>query len=444
MSAVRILGQLAPIMLGMVLGGLFFYTIQTWGLVLEDVVRWLAQAVAVLLVVSVLLWIIYRLLIKKSSVIALHQLSQLRKDLENTPDKISDPKFRAEYIWPLAPTLLRAAISWFGFTNALAIVIAIMANLVLLATLAVQYLSAQRLEAQNLLLGNQNQVLSRQTGLLESQVVAANVEQLLVLDEKIAKVSRDHEELLRIVDVFERVRQLEVEDEILDFNVMVKDASVHPCQSSGNAHDCRNAVVWEITEAYNDHPGGEVAEYPHKWYPAFQVVANYLQERDGLFTEATGDLIQLKRDDQETRDEPAYVRSLVERVGLSCAVEPRAIRDVSVRLSLTRAMESNAGLAFGSEKFQTRWKEWADEFEQVRGNISRGNLNYSSALAELARSLESGTYDRDSYTLGDFTTDLRAHYTILDEKLTMLSDSCNNEVSRLKSVRVQLKIAEEE
>ena len=434
---VRYLSSVGPFILGLVFGALLFFSITTWGVELDEIVKWLAITAVVVLVVSILLWLVYRLSINKVSAGVSKRLPKILREIEDNPLALSDQDFKARVLWPLLPDMVRGAIAWLGFTNAVAISIALVANLVLLATLAVQYLSAERLEGQNILLAKQNDLLTDQSKLLEAQSLAAVAEQVLALDAAISEILHHQDEVGRILGVVSSSEPRKVTHEPGDFSLNMSISDLNPCIIFEDRVGCEQAIIWQIANDFDDFQDGEIIEFEQEFYPAFQLLVNFLEYRNSRFRKMTDSLRQVR--DEPSRDEVAYSQEAVRRFGATCQVEPTIVRETSVQLSLVRLLESSTW-AYGPQKLTSDWSESAEEFPQIRSNTSMAHLNFTSGFSELSEYFERTNYDRDKYTTLQFSIDLSQLYHDLIESLESIASKCASESDRLRNVRESLQM----
>lgn len=157
-SIFRTIAWLVPMLLGAVLGALLFYTIEVWGVGLQTVVVALAGLTAGVLVAAFGTWLCYRFLVERLKERHGEQFSSLVADVASNVDLLADPEFRNSRLWPVMPTVFRIGMGWISASFSLTLGITLIANLTLMATLAVQYLQVDRLSAQNRLLETQNQL----------------------------------------------------------------------------------------------------------------------------------------------------------------------------------------------------------------------------------------------------------------------------------------------
>lgn len=158
MNITKSISWILPLLLGTVLGALLFYTIEIWGVGLESLVQAFAILTALSVIFAFMAWAFFRHTLEKVKTQYGVQISELTSSLGQNAELIGDPTFRRDKLWPAVPAIARVVGGWFAASMSLALGVTLVANLTLMATLAVQYLQVDRLTSQNRLLETQNQL----------------------------------------------------------------------------------------------------------------------------------------------------------------------------------------------------------------------------------------------------------------------------------------------
>lgn len=143
----------APFIVGVVCGALLLYSLSLWAPdEIESVIGWLGAAGLGGVVLAMFVYLAGRIFLARPGNSLVSRLQALTDTIERNPEALSDKEFVKQNIWPLVPVAAKLAIGWFAIGGALALALALVTNVALMATLAVQYLQAERLEQQNRLI----------------------------------------------------------------------------------------------------------------------------------------------------------------------------------------------------------------------------------------------------------------------------------------------------
>ena len=157
----HVASAIGPVLIGITFGAVGVLMLQNRTTDLETIVGWLVALAVVTAVLALSGWVVYRVALARLGDRSLNQWRGLLARIEGEPQSLNDSKFRNEYVWPLIPGVMRVGSAYATFTVALGVALALLTNIVLLATLSVQYLQAERLALQNLKLETQNRLVQR-------------------------------------------------------------------------------------------------------------------------------------------------------------------------------------------------------------------------------------------------------------------------------------------
>lgn len=412
-----------PFILGIVVGLIIFYSIDTFGLTLQEIVKWLAILSALLVFIATSAWFAYKVLVGSTS----SSFKGFLAELEETPSKITDKDFREKKLFPLLPDMLKAGISWLSFSGAMAIALALITNITLLATLAVQQVQVQRLTEQNILLGKQNTLMDTQTTALEKQTIAAMIEQSQSLGVVLTDFKRQEEEIARIINALKGSKNTTVNNQFNNNKYEVTRYLVNNCSSTASSNNCVNASYEEVFSALLEHEG---STFPaHEFHDAFLSVALYLQQRNQHFYKATKVVSEVSED--SIRNETEYIKLALENSLSICDVEPKIVREVILRVSTMRLIESNAHFV-GEFKFHNEFGSLVEKFSQIGDNTKRGFLNFRVGMSELIERRKGAQLKGIDFTLGQFANEISEELAEIEILLNSVSSACTEQKRKLE------------
>lgn len=202
-----------------------------------------------------------------------------------------------------------------------------------------------------------------------------------------------------------------------------------PCSIfQAESTECRNASFEEVLRTISRHRGGE---YPvHRFHDGFQLFGEYLSLRNTSFYIATKEINRIS--EAQIRDETAFARDLITKGATVCRLDPDESRQLSLRLTRLRLIESNSPLVTGS-KFAPDFIERYRKFPQVWSNTQAAFLDFDSGIADMM-----GQYETrgKAYSFQDVSSTLSEEIIKLNQQLQKLVQSCELESDRVtKSLR---------
>ena len=153
---------LTPFVVGLVAGALGLLIA---GNVVEDPLTLtyvLASLAGGLMVTLLIFWAAYRIFISTNSDrFKIWEQRQIQ-ELVRSPNLVLDSDYREQELVPVLRRFGSLVGAWFGFAAACGVVTVFLTNILLLSTLVVQMASVERLDGQNSLLDNQNELVNLQ------------------------------------------------------------------------------------------------------------------------------------------------------------------------------------------------------------------------------------------------------------------------------------------
>lgn len=420
--------------MGIGVGACLFYLSDIWKIHLESFIKWGAITSFMVLIVIILAWLLHRWLMSNVASNLDAELPVILTAIGDDPSKITNINYIRTNIFPIVMRVAGIFITWMTFSYSIAIGITVIANFVLIATLAVQYLSAERLESQNRLIARQNELITIQTDIIRPQSDVTVSNQIMSLDSRITDIRRDQDELYQIKQAATSKQFHDISLPDSNYSSRLSPSDLDPCVDFSARWQCQVSPVYPIAYEYNRLQLGETASQTQIFMPAFLILAGFLQKKNEFFVQLTDALPGLKG--KKERDEISYVQQAVDRIGRRCQINPELARSVASQLSLARVFEVHAR-AYGPAQLTAKWSEDAKRVPQIRLNTQAFHINFVAALEMLAKAIGSN-YDPQTYTLKQFSTDLEKLYMNLSEGLDRMSAACTSEVSVLFDLKVAL------
>jgi hypothetical protein len=290
-----VLLAIGPFVVGGVCGILLAYAATLWAFDVKTLIALLGGVAFASVALAILIWLIARVVLGRPANSLLSRIQDVIADIDQNADLLEDPSFFKTRILPLAPAIAKLVLGWLSVAGAMGLALALVANVTLMATLAVQYLQVDRLEAQNRLIVVQSQ--------------AAKIEQERELLKDIQQAQFSLLELDNLKRWYESYPYLSKE-----------------C-SSGRSEACDADFFSELDVIIDFGPGKR---------PYTAQAVNYLSERHEAYAQSTAQL----RKSPESLSSSHEVAELVFRpAAVSCGQEPPKTREV-MRLGVAiRAVE---------------------------------------------------------------------------------------------------------
>jgi len=151
-----------PFLVGLIVGATLLFSSQYWLTDVETVARVLAVLAGVLVTILLIIWFFYRWFVARLSGPDEAVLKEIWQTARDNPRLLLDRHFWADKIGPHFSIIGPAVGAWLSFAASLGIITLVLTNILLLATLLVQMISAERLASQNDLIASQNAFLQTQ------------------------------------------------------------------------------------------------------------------------------------------------------------------------------------------------------------------------------------------------------------------------------------------
>lgn len=391
--AFRIIG---PFVLGATLGAVLAFTANTLVGDLESFVWFLAVIVVSVLLIFSALWLVYRWFVQRLYSDVGKTIKQLSDSIEQDPALLANGEFWKENVLPFAPTFVKTGAAWLGFTQALAISILLIGNMVLIATLSVQYLSAERLDEQNILLG-------LQTTLMEVQSATVLDTRVAVVDDELKEANKYHSVAQALVTSHD------------PYGIGVSTAGFRPthiafeemCASAEPAPDCDKPIETFINlfSGIFDYVEASDGEVPR---PTLSLINRvlwdlYLSSQRSKNFSSLG--LEITPTGQGLRRGATY--SLVGQV---CTIDDAVLAKGIAAADLLARLESYVA---------------ATSTSAIRGDDYHLD-NYRAVLGLLAKSGPMAKYPFEDYIISALTADLATHYRSSFLAAQSLRDSCFN------------------
>jgi hypothetical protein len=253
--------------------------------------------------------------------------------------------------------------------------------------------------------------------------------------EVLTNFKRQEEEISRIINALIGSKSTSVEIRFNNSKYEVNRYLVNNCSGTASLNSCGKASYVKVFSALDKHKG---SIYPaHEFHDAFLSVALYLQQRDYQFGIATKVVSEVSED--SIRNETEYIKSALENSLTVCDVDPKVVREVILRVSTMRLIESNAHFV-GEFKFHNEFGSMVEKFNQIGSNTERGFLNFRVGIDELIQRRKGSALKDIKFTLSDFANKISDELAEIEVLLNGVTSQCTEQKHKLEEALRKLNV----
>ena len=421
LSFISAIISVLPFIIGIILGGIFLLVIQSWGIDPKELVSTLLMVAVVIAVISILIWLAYRVVIKNFKENLTNKLTEIR----NKKEILTDKEQRSEYFFSIFPDLAKSASTWFFAISTIGVSLVLVTNITLIATLAVQFLQADRIDSQNSLIDDQNEFIKLQTLTETTKSYLWFKEQEYEVQEVIYDLGRIAEAYKNTHDVFV-TGHLYFKDKVAH---KISDEFFNPCESYPTSRKirerCEESEVFELLNDLDQIDKKSLEKRQN--IIALDVMSDYLFKRNQSFLSVVTPVTanSFKRDG-EPKVKPDFS---ITKIASKCKVPRKEFLELQILFNMLRALEvRSVPLAV---KFSSLSPKYGGENDFID---SKHITQFVNAIRDFIRVRNDSQITSKDIKIKLLVSELRKAVYELDEILNKTIEKCEDTAEEYQDV----------